>query len=100
MLTQAVQEIAKQGSALSGSFTGTFLVDGAILIAAFKAVEAGIKALAKVLGKGGNWKSKPGEASTCRAHGEEIAKLTEFKDNTCDSLKRIEGKVDRILERQ
>ena len=43
---------------------------------------------------------KPGMGDTCREHGEAIASLIEFKGNTEKTLIRIEGKVDRLLERQ
>lgn len=43
---------------------------------------------------------RAGESEICREHGEAIAKLTESEGNMKDSLKRIEYKVDRILERK
>ncbi|MCJ7643877.1 MAG: hypothetical protein MUP28_05305 [Candidatus Aminicenantes bacterium] len=35
-----------------------------------------------------------------REHGEAIAGLVEFKESTGTALTRIEGKVDRLLERK
>lgn len=35
-----------------------------------------------------------------REHGEAIASLVEFKESTGTALTRIEGKVDRLLERK
>ena len=46
-----------------------------------------------------NGKAKPGEAETCRKHGEELARLGEFKELTYDALERIERKVDKLLEK-
>jgi hypothetical protein len=43
---------------------------------------------------------KPGEGLTCREHGESISALEESKKNTDAALVRIEGKVDRLLERK
>lgn len=97
MLLEAVQ--AASHAAAGGAYiTGTFVVDGAILLAVLKAVEFGI---GKIKPRNGNGKRmpQPGAGETCRVHGNDISALNEFKTNAGESLKRIEGKVDRLLER-
>jgi hypothetical protein len=93
-VAQAAVEAAKTGGGFFAG-TGTFVLDGAILIAILKIVEAGIN---KIRHRGNGKKMPcPGEAQTCRDHGESIAALMEFKESADGSLKRIEGKVDQIL---
>ena len=91
-----------QNAGTTGSYvTGTFLVDGALLIAGFKLVEEVIKAGLKSLNKrNGKSRPEPGQGEVCREHGEAIAALIEFKKNAENSLARIETKVDRLLERK
>lgn len=65
---QVAQEAARAGSSL----TGSFILDGATLIAALKIVEA---IAAKVRGgRNGNGK-KPGEGKACEEHGKAIDRL-------------------------
>jgi len=92
-LVQAASDVAKTSSYV----TGQFVIDGVLLIAGLKTVELVIN---KVRAKGNGKISKPGEGPTCRTHGEAISKLEEFRGNTKDALERIEGKVDRLLERK
>lgn len=40
--------------------------------------------------------SKPGLSQVCREHADKLSRLEQFKENTTDSLKRIETKVDEI----
>ncbi len=91
-----------QNAGTTGSYvSGTFLVDGALLIAGFKVVEEALKAAIKARNKrNGKSGPKPGEGEVCREHGEAIAALIEFKKNAENSLARIETKVDRLLERK
>lgn len=51
--------------------------------------------IALMRGKSGNG-AKPGMSQVCREHADKLAKLEQFKENTTDSLKRIENKVDEI----
>ena len=96
-MTNLLQEIAKTGSYISG----TFLIDGVLLITGFKLAEEGIKAVVKTIAKrNGKAKPEPGQGEICRQHGEAIASLMEFKKNAENSLERIESKVDRLLERK
>lgn len=93
-IAQAAADVAKSSSYV----TGQFVVDGVLLIAGLKAVEL---VISKVRGPKGNGKGpKLGEGTKCQAHGEAISKLEEFRGNTKDALERIEGKVDRLLERK
>ena len=115
-LFQGAVEVAKAPSFLSG--TGRVIVDGTVVVTLLKIAEALIS----------RWKTrkaraqsmtllqpdpKPGESETCKdhleqikdlhekvaGHGEKIEKLLEFRDRAVTSLERIEGKVDRLLER-
>ena len=96
-MTNLLQEIAKTGSYISG----TFLIDGVLLITGFKLVEEGLKAVVKAMNRrNGKTKPEPGQGEICRQHGEAIASLIEFKKNAETSLQRIESKVDRLLERK
>ena len=97
MLLEAAQA-ASQAMGGGAYITGTFVVDGAILLAVLKAVEFGIS---KIKPRNGNGKHVPqaGESKTCRVHESDISTLKEFKTNAVESLSRIEGKVDRLLER-
>lgn len=90
-IAQAAADVAKSSSYV----TGQFVIDGVLLIAELKVVELFI---GKVRNRGGK-ELKPGESETCREHGEVIASLVEFRGSAGKSLERIEGKVDRILER-
>ena len=96
-MTNLLQEIAQTGSYISG----TFLIDGVLLITGFKLVEESIKAIVRSRDKRNGRKSpRPGEADICRQHGETLSGLMEFKKNAENSLQRIESKVDRLLERK
>jgi len=90
---QVAAEAAKQGS-ITIAIPTAFISSIVTLL--------GREALAFFVGKrkrNGNG-AKPGAGETCRKHGEDIAMLVEFKGNADDALKRIEGKVDRLLERK
>lgn len=94
-VAQAAEAVKTGGGFLSG--TGTFVIDGALLITVLKVVEA---IIGKIKNRGNGKKPPcPGEAETCRQHGESIASLSAFRETTDASLIRIESKVDRILER-
>ena len=96
-MTNLLQEFAKTGSYISG----TFLIDGVLLITGFKLVEESIKAVVKSINRRNGRKNPlPGEADICRQHGETLSALVEFKKNAENSLQRIESKVDRLLERK
>ena len=96
-MTNLLQEFAKTGSYISG----TFLIDGVLLITGFKLVEESIKAIVRSINRrNGRNKHLPGEADICRQHGETLSALMEFKKNAETSLERIENKVDRLLERK
>ena len=98
MLLEAGQAISH--AAGSGAYiTGTFVVDGAILIATLKAVEIAISKVRRHAPNVNGKSTKPGESVTCKLHGEDLATLKEFKTNAAASLLRIETKVDRLLER-
>lgn len=94
-IAQSVPDAARAGTSV---LTGSFVLDGAILIAALKVIEAGINKI-RTTRNGKRPTPMPGETSTCRLHGEDIATLKAFKDSATESLTRIESKVDRILER-
>jgi hypothetical protein len=53
----------------------------------------------KLKASGNSKGSRPGEGKTCREHGEAISKFDEFRINAKESLGRIEGKIDRLVER-
>ena len=89
MLTQVATEAAKSSSYV----TGQFVLDGALLIGALKAVEV-IVSKVRTKRNGG---VKPGEGKKCQEHGEAIAGLVKSEENTGDALKRIEGKVDQLI---
>jgi len=81
--------------------SGTFFVDGILLITGFKAVELIITYVVKRRNRHSNGaRTEPGHAQICREHGESIAALGEFKKNTEAALNRIENKVDKLLARE
>lgn len=80
------------------TFSGSFFIDGAILILGFKILDEFIRyQLRKRSNKNGG--TIAGTAEICRKRGEEIAELKEFKVNTVKSLERIETKLDKLIER-
>ena len=90
---QVAAEAAKQGS-ITIAIPTAFISSIVTLL--------GREALAFFVGKrkrNGNG-AKPGAGETCREHGEDIATLMQFKASCESSLTRIEGKVDRLLERK
>ena len=92
---QVAAEAAKQGGVVTVAIPTAFISSIVTLL--------GREALAFFVGKrkrNGNGGPKPGAGETCRKHGEDIAMLVEFKGNADDAPKRIEGKVDRLLERK
>lgn len=97
MLLEAAQA-ASQAMGGGAYITGTFVVDGAILLAVLKAVEFGI---GKIKPRNGNGKHVPqaGESDVCRLRGERITKAETKVEGIEGTLRRIEGKVDRMLER-
>lgn len=100
MLAQAAQAVAPALEAGKSGMTvffdagiiGLIITNSALLLKAMIDRRA-VKKAKDAEGPG------PGESATCRAHGEAISKLEEFQGNTKGSLERIEGKVDRLLER-
>ena len=91
---------------LDAGVIGLILTNSGLLIKAVidrKAVKSALdvaKAAVSEAKDEGDGRLKPGEGPTCREHGEAIASLVEFKGTAADALKRIEGKVDRLLERK
>jgi hypothetical protein len=81
---------------LDAGIIGLIVTNSGLLLKALIDRRAVKTALAEVKKAG----ASPGESETCREHGEDIATLKEFKGGAAEALKRIEGKVDRILERQ
>jgi len=92
LIAQATTEAAKASSYV----TGQFLIDGALLIAGLKTIEVVVN---KIRMRKNGTGPKPGEGVACRQHGEAIASLRTSEENTNVALQRIEGKVDRLLER-
>ncbi len=80
------------------TFSGSFFIDGAILIMGFKILDEFIRYQLRKRHKN-NGSSAPGTAEICRKRGEEISELKEFKINTTKSLERIENKLDKLIER-
>jgi hypothetical protein len=91
---------------------GRILIDGTIIVTMLKIVEAVIAKWQRRPGGSREKLPKPGETDICKKHlemiegvqetvknhGEKLAGLNEFKGNTADSLKRIEGKVDDLKD--
>jgi len=42
---------------------------------------------------------KPGTGKKCQEHGEAIAGLVQFKETTSEALTKIDGKLDRLIEK-
>jgi hypothetical protein len=98
MLEQLVQEAAKNGGITVAIPTG--VIASIVTLAIIKGSDL---ILGRMRGKPKNGNGhglKPGETQVCRDHGEKLAILNEFKDNAGESLIRIEGKVDRLLEKK
>jgi hypothetical protein len=100
MIAEAAQvaaEAAKQGGTITVAVP-TALISSIVTILGREAIAA---YFGRRKGKSGNGSGgpKPGESEKCREHGEAIAGLMTFKDNTSEALKRIENMVYRILER-
>jgi len=93
-----VAEVSRPGVSvfLDAGIIGLIVTNSGLLLKALIDRRAVKAALAEVK-KAGDY---PGESETCREHGEDIATFKEFKSGAAEALKRIEGKVDRILERQ
>jgi hypothetical protein len=91
---------------LDAGIIGLIVTNSGLLIKALidrKAVKAALDVAETAIKEAkdeGDGRLKPGEGPTCREHGEAIASLVEFKGTAADALKRIEGKVDRLLERK
>jgi hypothetical protein len=103
-IVQAAADAAKTSSYV----TGRFVIDGALLIGTLKVVEAIIGKI-RTRRNGGSVQAKieeleknpkSGEGEKCREHGEAISALEESKKNTYGWLARIDGKIDRLLERK
>lgn len=88
-IAQATTEAVKSSSYV----TGQFVIDGALLIGALKAIEV---VAGKIRAKR-NGGVKPGEGKKCQEHGEAIAVLVKSEENTNTALGRIEGKVDQLI---
>jgi hypothetical protein len=110
-LLQAVVETAKQGS-VTVVVPTAFLSSAATLLL-YKGVPFVIGVIRGkpryANGNGGSVQAKieeleknpkSGEGETCREHGEAISALEESKKNTYGWLARIDGKIDRLLERK
>jgi len=81
---------------LDAGIVGLIITNSGLLLKAMIDRRAVKSALAEVRKVG----ACPGESETCRDHGEDIATLKDFKGGAVEALRRSEGKVDRILERQ
>lgn len=107
---QAAAEAANNPGFLATG--GRVLLDGTIVVAILKIVEALIARWQRRPGGSKEKLPKPGEGDTCKkhleqieglqetvkGHGEKLAGLGEFRGNTQDSLKRIETKVDDLKD--
>jgi hypothetical protein len=107
MITEIIQTTA-DAVKTSSYVTGQFVIDGALLIGTLKVIEAIIGKI-RTRRNGGSVQAKieeleknpkSGEGETCREHGEAISALEESKKNTYGWLARIDGKIDRLLERK
>lgn len=103
LLAQAAIETVKTSSYV----TGKFVIDGALLIAGLKTVEL-IVSKVRTRRNGGNVQAKieslekrptPGGSLTCREHGEAIAGLVQFRETTSETITKIDGKLDRLIEK-
>lgn len=107
---QVAAEAAKNPGILASG--GRILIDGTIIVAMLKLVEAGIAKWQRRPGGSRERLPRPGESDACKkhleliedvqetvkAHGEKLAGLGEFRGNTQESLKRIETKVDDLKD--
>ena len=97
MLAEAGQ-LASQAASSGAYITGTFVIDGAILLAVLKAVEFGISKI-KPRNGGGKYVPRPGESEVCRLRGERITKAETKVEGIEGTLKRYEGYFQDILRR-
>jgi len=107
-------QVAAEAAKNPGIFAtgGRILIDGTIIVAMLKLVEALIAKWQRRPGGSKEKLPKPGESDTCKKHleqiedlqetvkgqGEKLAALVEFRGNTQESLKRIETKVDDLKD--
>lgn len=97
MLYEAAQVAAEAAKAS----TGKLVLDGAMLIAGFKVVEAGLRWGGRLLlPKNGNGKLKPGEGKLCGEHttelavqGTKLSTIEKILDEIKDDIKEIRGAV-------
>jgi hypothetical protein len=87
-------EQAAQAASNSG-ITGTFILDGALLIAGLKVVEIGI---AKFKSRGGNG-AKPGTSVECLKHRDELTALKIEQTNTKEDIAEVKLDVKELLRR-
>lgn len=101
MIAEAVQA-AQEAAKASSSITGTFFLDGALLIAGLKVVEKGL-ALIQGKFKGGNGNGsggpKPGLAESCLKQNDRLTVLETNYGNMKEDVTEIKGDVKTLLGR-
>jgi hypothetical protein len=91
-----IAELAQAAQTASSSgITGTFVLDGALLIAGLKAVEFGIS---KVRSRNGNG-TKPGTSEECLKHRDELTALKTEQANTKEDIAEVKFDVKELLRR-
>lgn len=89
---------------LDAGLIGLILTNSGLLIKALtdrKVIKTALEtaALAVKREKDSDIANGQAENPMCQKHGEAIAGLVQFKGSSEEALRRIEGKVDRLLER-
>lgn len=118
-MTSLMAQAAAEAAKAPGIFSGQFVVNTAMVIAALKVVEAGFNAWKRKRARTEAQRlelvsppPKPGESETCKDHleqikelkgkvedqGHKLAGLAEFKANTAAGMVRIERKIDDLKD--
>ncbi|MBE3040271.1 MAG: hypothetical protein IMZ62_15855 [Chloroflexi bacterium] len=85
---------AAQTASASG-ITGTFVLDGALLIAGLKLVELGINKVKSMSGNG----TKPGTGEECLKHRDKLMELETKQNDMKEDIVEVKVDVKELLRR-
>mgnify|MGYP001191664752 CR=1 FL=1 len=95
-MISALTQVATEAAKSSSTITGQFVLDGALLIAGLKTVEA---VISKVRARGGNGKEKPGTGTECLKHRDDLIALKTEHANTKEDITEMKSDVKELLRR-
>ena len=91
-----ISQIATEAARSASSFSGQFILDGALLITALKAIEFGIS---KYKSRNGSTRESPGMGMECLKHRDELMTIKAEQIATKEDIFDIKADIKELLRR-